>query len=174
MRPWNAGNRHSSRVISESHAISAYSSLLFKMSAVESQLETFVSIASPKIDEKATDLQELSLKIWERPELGYEEHFAHSILCDFFEEQGFEVTREYTLPTAFRAVFGGEKEGPAVAVLCEYDALPGIGHGCGHNLIAIAGNFFLSSIPYITSSTLWGGGGMVLPVIVGTERLRPK
>ena len=108
------------------------------------KLETFISLASPKIDEKADDLQKLSLKIWERPELGYEEHFAHSILSDFFEEQGFEVTREYTLPTAFRAAFGGEKAGPTVAVLCEYDALPGIGHGCGHNLIAVAGNIFLS------------------------------
>ena len=112
------------------------------MSATPRLLETFISIASPKIDEKANDLQKLSLKIWERPELGYEEHFAHSALSDFFEEQGFEVTREYTLPTAFRAVFGEEKAGPTVAVLCEYDALPGIGHGCGHNLIAIAGNLF--------------------------------
>lgn len=120
------------------------------MSAVASgtsQLETFVSLASPKIDEKANDLQKLSLKIWERPELGYEEHFAHGILSDFFEEQGFEVTRNYTLPTAFRAVFGGETAGPTVAVLCEYDALPGIGHGCGHNLIAIAGKFSFSSEP---------------------------
>ena len=131
--------------------------LIFKMSAAAHQLETFVSLASPKIDEKANDLQKLSLKIWERPELGYEEHFAHGILSDFFEEQGFEVTREYTLPTAFRAVFGGEKVGPTVAVLCEYDALPGVGHGCGHNLIAVAGNFF-SFLRFRTSSTLRGGG----------------
>lgn len=123
------------------------------------QLETFISLASPKIDEKANDLQKLSLKIWERPELGYEEHFAHSILSDFFEEQGFEVTREYNLPTAFRAVFGGEKAEPTVAVLCEYDALPGIGHGCGHNLIAVAGNFLFPSIQNQLYSRGWGGGG---------------
>ena len=116
-----------------------------KMSVAAPHLETLISLASTKIDEKANDLQKLSLKIWERPELGYEEHFAHSILSNFFEEQGFEVTREYTLPTAFRAVFGGGKEGPTVAVLCEYDALPGVGHGCGHNLIAVAGNFFFFS-----------------------------
>ena len=103
------------------------------------QLETLISLASPIIEGKAKDLQALSLKIWEKPELGYEEHFAHGILSDFFEEQGFEVTRHYTLPTAFRAVFGAENKGPTVAVLCEYDALPGIGHGCGHNLIAVAG-----------------------------------
>ena len=128
-----------------------------KMSVAAPHLETLISLASPKIEEKANDLQKLSLKIWERPELGYEEHFAHSILSNFFEEQGFEVTREYTLPTAFRAVFGEGKERPTVAVLCEYDALPGVGHGCGHNLIAVAGNFF-SFLRFRTSSTLRGGG----------------
>ena len=127
--------------------------LILKMSAA---VETFISLASPKIDEKANDLQRLSLKIWERPELGYEEHFAHSILSNFFEEQGFEVTREYTLSTAFRAVFGGENAGPTVAVLCEYDALPGIGHGCGHNLIAVAGNYFFYFPRFRISSTLLG------------------
>lgn len=137
--------------------------LIFKMSAAAHQLETFVSLASPKIDEKANDLQKLSLKIWERPELGYEEHFAHGILSDFFEEQGFEVTREYTLPTAFRAVFGGEKVRPTVAVLCEYDALPGVGHGCGHNLIAVAGNFFL----FFDSEPAPPSAGEVLPTLNG-------
>ena len=103
------------------------------------QLEAFISHAGFEIDGKAKDLQQISLKIWEKPELGYEEHFAHGILSDFFAEQGFEVTKHYTLPTAFRAVFGDENAGSTVAVLCEYDALPGVGHGCGHNLIAIAG-----------------------------------
>lgn len=104
-----------------------------------SQLKTFLSVVAPKIDSKAKELQEISLKIWEKPELAYEEHFAHGILSDYFEKEGFEVTRNYTLPTAFRAVFGDKNAGPTVGVLCEYDALPGIGHGCGHNLIAIAG-----------------------------------
>lgn len=102
-------------------------------------LETFISLAKPKIDGKANDLQQLSLKIWEKPELCYEEHFAHGVLSDYFEEQGFDVTRHYTLPTAFRAVYGKETARPTVAVLCEYDALPVVGHGCGHNLIAVAG-----------------------------------
>ncbi|KAJ7373139.1 hypothetical protein OS493_014287 [Desmophyllum pertusum] len=80
-------------------------------------LETFISLAKPKIDGKANDLQKLSLKIWEKPELCYEEHFAHGVLSDYFEEQGFDVTRHYTLPTAFRAVYGKETAGPTVAVL---------------------------------------------------------
>lgn len=119
------------------------------------ELANFITIASPVIDGKAKDLQALSLKIWEKPELGYEEHFAHGILCDFFEEQGFEVTRSYTLPTAYRAVFGAENEGPTVAVLSEYDALPGVGHGCGHNLIAIAGNYELRVLPKLPNNYLF-------------------
>ena len=102
-------------------------------------LEMFISHAKPVIESRAKDLQEISLKIWEKPELGYEEHFAHGILSDFFTEQGFDVTKHYTLPTAFRAEFGDKDSGPTIGVLCEYDALPGVGHGCGHNLIAIAG-----------------------------------
>lgn len=103
------------------------------------QLEALISVVSPKIDSKAKELQKISLKIWEKPELAYEEYFAHGILSDYFAEEGFVVTKRYTLPTAFRAVFGDENAGPTFAVLCEYDALPVVGHGCGHNLIAIAG-----------------------------------
>ena len=103
------------------------------------ELEALISVVSPKIDSKAKELQSISLKIWEKPELAYEEHFAHGILSDYFAEEGFVVTKHYTLPTAFRAVFGDEDGGPTFAVLCEYDALPVVGHGCGHNLIAIGG-----------------------------------
>ena len=128
------------RPLSELIAIGQYPTpVTLKIWVMASQLEALISQSSSKIDSKAKDLQQISLKIWEKPELGYEEHFAHAILSDYFAEQGFEVTKHYTLPTAFRAVFGEENAGPTVAVLCEYDALPGVGHGCGHNLIAIAG-----------------------------------
>lgn len=53
-------------------------------------LEMFISHAKPVIESRAKDLQEISLKIWEKPELGYEEHFAHGILSDYFTEQGFD------------------------------------------------------------------------------------
>ena len=101
--------------------------------------ERFISHAAHAIESVTKDLQEISLKIWEKPELCYEEYFAHGILSDYLMHQGFEVTKHYTLPTAFRAEFGDKDSGPTVAVLCEYDALPVVGHGCGHNLIAIAG-----------------------------------
>ena len=69
---------------------------------------------------------------------GLEEQKAHDFLCDFLEKHGFEVERHYLLDTAFRATYRNGT-GPHVAVLCEYDALPEIGHACGHNLIAEAG-----------------------------------
>ncbi len=71
------------------------------------------------------------------PELGYQEYQASQLLADQLKEAGFEVEKPYKqLDTAFRAVRRGARgDGPTVAVLAEYDALAGIGHGCGHNMI---------------------------------------
>jgi amidohydrolase len=86
----------------------------------------------------AGDLRTLSLAIHDHPELNFEEHYAHARLTEFLDDLGFEVERgAYELPTAFVATFGEGK--PRIAVICEYDALPEIGHACGHNLIATAG-----------------------------------
>ena len=80
----------------------------------------------------------ISRQLWERPELMYEEHFAHQLITNFLEERGFQVERSYCkVPTAFRAEYKFGKSSsetervPTVAVLCEYDALPEIGHACG-------------------------------------------
>src|SRR5690606_13277712 len=90
------------------------------------------------IDKLADRLLEVSHDIHEHPELGFEEHHAHRRLTDELERAGLPVTRAaYDLPTAFDARVGAE--GPTVAVICEYDALPGLGHACGHNIIAAAG-----------------------------------
>ncbi|KAJ9486418.1 hypothetical protein VN97_g6925 [Penicillium thymicola] len=73
-------------------------------------------------------------QIWSNPELAYQEHRAHDTICDFLERQGFAVTRHaYGLDTSFEAVSG--TSGRLVNFNAEYDALPGIGHACGHNLI---------------------------------------
>eukprot|EP00118_Oscarella_pearsei_P016205 m.152983 g.152983 ORF g.152983 m.152983 type:complete len:399 (+) comp38610_c0_seq2:31-1227(+) len=95
------------------------------------------SVACRAIDEWAAKLQEASHAIWMHPELKFEERFAHDTLTKFLEEAGFEVDRHFALETAFQGRTG--KAGTKLAVLCEYDALPGIGHACGHNLIAEAG-----------------------------------
>lgn len=85
------------------------------------------------------------------PELGHQEFMASRRLAEILEEQGFTVTREYgDLPTAFRAELSGGGPGPAVALMAEYDALPDIGHACGHNLIAAASlGAALALAPYL-------------------------
>src|SRR5205807_1211916 len=91
-----------------------------------------------EVDRHADGLLDASHRIHEHPELLFEERFAADLLCDMLEGAGLEVERGvYGLETAFTARAGSE--GPTIAVLCEYDALPGIGHGCGHNIIATAG-----------------------------------
>jgi amidohydrolase len=91
-----------------------------------------------EVDARAESLLHASHRIHEKPELLFEERFAADLLCGVLEDAGFKVERSaYGLETAFAARAG--TEGPTVAVLCEYDALPGIGHGCGHNIIATAG-----------------------------------
>jgi amidohydrolase len=90
------------------------------------------------IDERADVLLDVSHQIHAHPELNYEEHFAHDLLTEVIEGDGLTVTRgARDIPTAFEARAG--ESGPTVAVLCEYDALPGVGHACGHNVIAAAG-----------------------------------
>jgi amidohydrolase len=74
--------------------------------------------------------------IWEHPELGFQEHRAASLLCASLEGNGVAVERGIAgLATAFKADIGSDAR-PRVALIAEYDALPGIGHGCGHNVIA--------------------------------------
>ena len=83
-------------------------------------------------------LLDASHRIHAHPETNYEEHFAHDLLAGILEEAGLDVVRRaYGVDTAFEATAG--VDGPTVAVLCEYDALPGLGHACGHNIIAAAG-----------------------------------
>lgn len=80
-------------------------------------------------------LDELSLKIHANPELGFQESRAAAWLTQYLKENGFSIEHGICeLPTAFRASYGEGK--PAIAILAEYDALPKLGHACGHNIIA--------------------------------------
>lgn len=120
-------------------------------------------VASAAIEKNASELIALSRRIWANPELGYQEFFAHDQLTEFLDAtKQFEVERQHAgIKTSFRAqhkqfrslVEDDDSTGepaakravagcqPHVAFLCEYDALPEIGHACGHNLIAEAGKF---------------------------------
>jgi amidohydrolase len=89
------------------------------------------------VEEQRDRLRDISAFIYENPELGSEEFKAAEFLTGELEKQGFEVERGIMgMPTAFAAIYRGKGTGPKVAVIAEYDCLPGVGHGCGHNLIA--------------------------------------
>lgn len=90
------------------------------------------------VDRLANELVAASHAIHERPELRYEEHFASATLVDLLRRHGLQVEHPaHGLDTAFAATVGAD--GPHVVICCEYDALPEIGHGCGHNVIGTAG-----------------------------------
>jgi amidohydrolase len=91
-----------------------------------------------EVDRIGPELIRASHEIHAHPELNFEEHFAHDLLTDVLDRAGLAPERHaYGLATAFESTVGNE--GFDVAVLCEYDALPGVGHACGHNIIATAG-----------------------------------
>lgn len=111
------------------------------------------SLAEKYIDEKTNELNNLALKIWEYPEIAYEEVKAAEWTAVFLEENGFTVERGYVgLPTAIKASWGKGK--PVIGLLGEYDALPNMsqklktekepvkkgapGQACGHNLLGVA------------------------------------
>ncbi len=83
------------------------------------------------------ELAELSMRIHGNPELSLEEENSSRWLAEHLAGQGFRVKRPaYGLATAFEAVYG--EGSPSIGIIAEYDALPGIGHACGHNVIATA------------------------------------
>jgi amidohydrolase len=85
------------------------------------------------------EVWEVARQIGENPELGYKEYFASEVLSNFLKKHKFEVkTGIAGVDTAFVARFTSALPGPKIAFLAEYDALPGVGHGCGHNLIGAA------------------------------------
>ena len=87
-----------------------------------------------QIETDKPQLRELSLKIHDNPELGLHEFKAGVWLTEYLASRNFTIEREICeMPTSFRATYGKGK--PRIGLLAEYDALPGVGHACGHNLI---------------------------------------
>ena len=134
------------------------------------------SLVVDHIDSLASELVQVSHEIHAHPELNFEEHFASDLLCATASRHGMELERgAFTVPTAFAGEFG---EGPRVGIVCEYDALPGIGHGCGHNVIAAAGlgasialarvaNIAGGSVRVLGTPAEEGGGGKVFMARAG-------
>ena len=94
---------------------------------------------SAEVESLRSDLLSVSHAIHAQPELAFKETFACQTLVSALGDHGVAAQDNvWTLPTAFEATLEGRAAGPTVAILAEYDALPGIGHACGHNLIATA------------------------------------
>ncbi|KAF9482589.1 amidohydrolase [Pholiota conissans] len=92
------------------------------------------------LDKYDAQLRVLSLRIHDHPETMFEENFAHDLLTNFMAKQGFKVTKHYLgLQTAWRAEYSQGSGGRVIGINSEMDALKGLGHACGHNLIAISG-----------------------------------
>jgi amidohydrolase len=90
------------------------------------------------IDQHAEQFKAISRFIGENPELGHEEILASSRLTEELEGHGFHVERGILdIPTSFLATYDSGQPGPVVAFLAEYDALPELGHACGHHLICM-------------------------------------
>lgn len=129
------------------------------------------------LDAEAAGLRELALKIHAHPELRFEEHRAAGWISELLTHRGHAVERPLGgLPTALRARAG--QGGPRLAILAEYDALPEIGHACGHNLIAAgAVGAFLALAPLAEANGFRvdlvgtpaeeGGGGKALLLDAG-------
>ena len=75
--------------------------------------------------------------LYDNPEIGLQEFESSKLLAQTIKDLGFETIYPYILDTGFVGKYVSKKAGPKVAFLCEYDALPGIGHGCAHNLIGV-------------------------------------
>jgi amidohydrolase len=102
-------------------------------------MSTIKDSIAQAVDHLGDELEALSRQIHAHPELAYQEVRACGWLSDFLGKQGYKVEKGVGgVDTAFRATIE-TGEGPTIAILCEYDALPGIGHACGHNVIATSG-----------------------------------
>jgi amidohydrolase len=92
------------------------------------------------IGEQLDELFDISKFLYENPELGYEEVKASTRLIAYLKKNGFIVDSPiYDVKTAYKAVYDSGKPGANIGIFCEYDALPEVGHGCGHDLIATMG-----------------------------------
>jgi amidohydrolase len=95
-----------------------------------------VEKVTQEIERIESALRTLNESIHAEPELGGEEFKACRAHIRFLQQHGFKVETQYQgIPTAFKAILASRKPGPSIAYMAEYDALPDIGHGCGHNLL---------------------------------------
>ncbi len=97
--------------------------------------ETITSL----IEQNIEGYMEIVQTLYDHPEIGNEEFESMKLLVEYLDQAGFETEAGFVVPTGFIGTYDSGKPGPTIAFMSEYDALPEIGHGCGHNLIAAIG-----------------------------------
>lgn len=124
------------------------------------------------IDGKMPELKSIRDFIYRNPEIGGTEEKASALLIRFLSAEGFAVTENYYgITYAFKAEYSSGKKGPVIGIFAEYDALPEIGHGCGHNIIctsALGAACGLKSVLDVT------GGKVIVYGTPGEENLQTK
>ncbi len=145
------------------------------------ELKDRISLA---VDQMRDELVSISLDIHKNPELAFNEKKAAAWLSGFLEKQGFAVSRNIAgMETDFCGTFVSGEGGPTIAILGEYDALPEVGHACGHNIIgtsavgagaalkkALEGTGIPAKVLVLGTPAEEGGGGKVLMVDKGVFR----
>ena len=96
-------------------------------------------IVQASVEENIKAYMGIAQTLYDNPEIGNQEFESMKLLVDYLEQAGFETQSGYVVPTGFLGTYDSNKPGPTIAFMSEYDALPEIGHGCGHNLIAAIG-----------------------------------
>jgi amidohydrolase len=141
---------------------------------MSSQRESWKERICAEVDALRRDLIGVSHALHADPEVAFQEHRSSKRLADALEQAGFDLERGVGgLPTAFRAELRGEQPGPTIAILAEYDALPDVGHGCGHNIIATSAlgaglalartaENFAGRVLVIGTPAEEGGGGKII------------
>ncbi len=134
-------------------------------------METY-QIINKKLNLLESELKKINLTLYNNPEVGGEEVNSSRILCESLSKHGFTITSNYYgIQNAFRAEFAAKKNGPTIGLMAEMDALPDIGHGCGHNLIASISIGTAHCLKSVVEDT---GGKIVVYGTPGEENLCTK
>ena len=96
-----------------------------------------INLMEKKQNELLEEFNSYVKEIYDNPEIGNVEYKTSRLLANVLIKYGFETKCPNLLETDFLGIYESKKQGPKLAYLCEYDALPEIGHGCGHNLIGV-------------------------------------
>jgi amidohydrolase len=140
---------------------------------IEALTTNFTKIGN-EVDRRSMQLRQIALEIHDNPELAFNEYKAVELLTAPLEANGFKIEKGISnMETAFIATYEGSSKGPTIGLLAEYDALRGLGHACGHNLIGTASvgaalalkdafDSFPGKIKVIGTPAEEGGGGKVI------------